>query len=141
MPVETLDSKRIEEILSKTQDGALGIGGALGTIDADGKPYVVPMGFKYVDDRIYMFCDKVGDKVRNMRRNPYVCFEVILREYGRKSSVIARGRVEEFKDDPTIIKVWGEPILKLMRAYSPGGAYFKITPEKLTGKSYTSRKT
>ncbi len=138
MPREDLDEKLIDELLSKAQDGSLGTGGALGTVDLEGNPYVVPMGFKYMDGAIYMFCDYVGEKVRNIRGNPHVCLAVTHRAPGRTSSVVLRGKAEEFKDDGVVRKIWGENSLRLMRKHSPKGVYFKIKPEKISGKSYFS---
>ncbi len=136
MPREDLDIKKMDEILSKAQDGALGTGGALGTVDKTGNPYVVPMGFKYAQGMIYLFCDYIGEKVRNIRGNPNVCLAVTHREEGRTSSVILRGKAKEFKEDAVVRKVWGEKSLKLMQKHSPRGVYFKIKPEKISGKAY-----
>lgn len=136
MPREDLDRENMDKILSKAQDGTLGTGGALGTMDKEGNPYVVPMGFKYTQGTIYLFCDYVGEKVRNIRGNPYVCLAVTHREPGRTSSVIVRGKAKEFKDETLVRRVWGEKSLKLMRKHSPRGVYFKIKPEKISGKAY-----
>lgn len=136
MPREDLDRKHMDEILLKAQDGALGIGGALGTVDNEGNPYVVPMGFKYAQGTIYLFCDYIGEKVINIRGKPSICLTVTHKEPGRTSSVILRGKAQEFKDEAIVRKVWGEKSLKLMRKHSPRGVYFKIKPEKISGKSY-----
>ena len=142
MPIENLDRKSIDELLLKVGNGALGTG------DSEGNPYVVPMGFNYVEGAIYMFYDfDRGEKLENMRRNPNVCFEVtyveppnsVLRsERSRKlSSVIVRGKAEEVVDETEKIKVWGEASLKRMREVRPKGVYYKIKLEKITGKSFT----
>ncbi len=59
----------IEEVLRESQVGRLGTA-------VDGRPYVVPMNFVYTDGRIILHTHRDGKKVRDIRRNPRVCFEV-----------------------------------------------------------------
>ncbi len=143
MQIGDLDRKNIDELLSKVEHGDLG------TVDNEGKPYVVPVSFKYVDRAIYMFFDfeDRGEKVKNLRENRHVCFTVsaidppdsILRSIrSRKlSSVIARGKIEKVTDEAEKIKVYGEAFVKRLRKIRPKGVYCRIKPEKITGRSYT----
>jgi len=59
----------LEEILRENQVGRLGTA-------VDGRPYVVPMNFVYINDRIILHTPRDGKKVRDIQRNPRVCFEV-----------------------------------------------------------------
>jgi len=59
----------LEEILRENQVGRLGTA-------VDGRPYVVPMNFVYTNDRIILHTHRDGKKVKDVQRNPRVCFEV-----------------------------------------------------------------
>jgi len=84
----------LEEILRENQVGRLGTA-------VDGRPYVVPMNYVYTNDRIILHTHRDGKKVKDIQRNPLVCFEVdsgdIMKgddpcEYSwRYRSVIANG--------------------------------------------------
>lgn len=50
--------------------------GHLGTIDAKGFPYITPVHFVYLDDKIYIHGLAKGEKVANIRDNAKVCFQV-----------------------------------------------------------------
>jgi nitroimidazol reductase NimA-like FMN-containing flavoprotein (pyridoxamine 5'-phosphate oxidase superfamily) len=72
--------------------------GHLGCI-ADGWPYVVPINYVYEDGSIYANGSE-GMKLRAMRENPLVCFEVEqIRGVANWKSVIAQGRFEELLHD------------------------------------------
>lgn len=81
----------------------------LGLCDGD-IPYVVPLCYGHVDNRLYIHCAPEGRKIEILRRNNNVCFEIdndqgvvkSLRhcEYGvRYRSVIGWGKAY-FVDDP-----------------------------------------
>jgi nitroimidazol reductase NimA-like FMN-containing flavoprotein (pyridoxamine 5'-phosphate oxidase superfamily) len=59
----------LEEILRENQVGRLGTA-------VDGRPYVVPMNFVYTNGRIILHTHRDGKKVKDVQRNPRVCFEV-----------------------------------------------------------------
>ena len=70
---------------------------ALGTIDKEGFPHVVAMGYRYKDGVIYMTSYGKAQKVVNAQRNPKVSVMVIwVNRMGlarRKSAVVsARSR-------------------------------------------------
>jgi nitroimidazol reductase NimA-like FMN-containing flavoprotein (pyridoxamine 5'-phosphate oxidase superfamily) len=50
--------------------------GRVASIDKDGYPQVIPMNFVYFNNAVYMHSHPFGEKLDNMRRNPYVGFEV-----------------------------------------------------------------
>lgn len=59
----------IEEIFRQNDVGRLATA-------VDGEPYIVPMNFAYISDNIYLHTHKNGKKIKNIQRNPKVCFEV-----------------------------------------------------------------
>lgn len=65
-----IDSKsEIEEIFKKAKVGRLGM-------CLNNKPYIIPIAFVYYKDKIYFHSANRGRKIRIMKMNPYVCFEV-----------------------------------------------------------------
>jgi nitroimidazol reductase NimA-like FMN-containing flavoprotein (pyridoxamine 5'-phosphate oxidase superfamily) len=84
----TLDQARIEELLHEETVGHLGCSDATRT-------YVVPTSYAYDGESVYAHSYD-GLKLRMMRDNPQVCFQVERREgIGNWRSVIAWGRYEE----------------------------------------------
>lgn len=59
----------IEEIFRQNQVGRLGL-------VKNNEPYVVPMNFAYMKDRIYLHSHKDGTKMSIIKENPRACFEV-----------------------------------------------------------------
>ena len=87
-----LDAKEIDEVLRSE------ILGRIGCV-ADGWPYVVPVTYVYEGDFIYGHSAE-GMKVRAMRENPLVCFEVErLRSMTNWRTVVVRGRFEQLGSD------------------------------------------
>jgi nitroimidazol reductase NimA-like FMN-containing flavoprotein (pyridoxamine 5'-phosphate oxidase superfamily) len=128
---EITDKVVIEEILRQNEVGRLATA-------VDGEPYVVPMNFAYVRDKIYLHTHWNGKKIKDIQRNPKVCFEVDSGEIvtGENPcdyswmyrSVIAHGKAR-------IIKSKDER-LKALRIISEKYSFGKgklITPE-LMGK-------
>ncbi len=65
---------------------------ALATIDKDGFPHVVAMGYRYKDGIIYMTSYGKAQKVLNARRNPKVGVMVEVGErYSEYRGVMIRG--------------------------------------------------
>jgi nitroimidazol reductase NimA-like FMN-containing flavoprotein (pyridoxamine 5'-phosphate oxidase superfamily) len=83
-----LSPEEIEEVLRSEITGRIGC-------HADGRTYVVPITYGY--QRSYVYCHSPeGLKLRMMRKNPVVCFEVDrVEDLGNWRSVIATGRFEE----------------------------------------------
>lgn len=87
-PIAELSPAEVEELLRAQVVGRIGC-------HADGSTYVVPVIYAYDDGAVYV-ASLEGRKVRMMRQNPSVCFEVD--EYERPGSwrsVIAQGAFEE----------------------------------------------
>jgi len=68
----------MEQLLREEEVGYLGL-------SLDGKPYVVPLNYHYVDGKVLFHCGLTGRKLDYLKGNPHVCFTV-----GRQS-----GRVRE----------------------------------------------
>ena len=59
----------MEAILREEVVGYLGL-------SLDGRPYVVPLNYAYVEGKIYFHCALTGTKLDYIRANPRVCFTV-----------------------------------------------------------------
>ncbi len=88
----TLNDTQIENLLSSQIIGRLAC--------TDGKqPYVVPVTFKYDGKYIYGQTNK-GRKLKILRKNPNVCFEVDrMTDMRNWESVIVYGKFEELGKD------------------------------------------
>jgi NAD(P)-dependent dehydrogenase (short-subunit alcohol dehydrogenase family)/nitroimidazol reductase NimA-like FMN-containing flavoprotein (pyridoxamine 5'-phosphate oxidase superfamily) len=67
---EVTDPGEIQRILAATPIGRLA------TTGADGYPYITPVNFVHYQDCIYFHCAPQGEKLRNLERDPRVCFTV-----------------------------------------------------------------
>jgi nitroimidazol reductase NimA-like FMN-containing flavoprotein (pyridoxamine 5'-phosphate oxidase superfamily) len=77
---------------------------ALATIDKEGFPHVVAMGYRYKDGVIYMTSYGKAQKVVNVRRNPKVSMMVEVGErYADFRGVMIRGYCEII-EDPQVVK-------------------------------------
>jgi hypothetical protein len=59
----------MERLLREEELGYLGL-------SLDGKPYVVPLNYHYVDGKILFHCGPKGKKLDYIKSNPQVCFTV-----------------------------------------------------------------
>ncbi len=50
--------------------------GRLGTINAQGYPYVIPLNYVYDEGRFIFHCAPEGEKLDSIVANPRVCFEI-----------------------------------------------------------------
>ena len=83
-----LTSIEIEDVIHKNVIGRIGC-------QDDGEVYIVPM--LYVYDGKYLYGhSREGQKIRMMRRNPKICFEIDeMRDLANWRSVIIQGQFEE----------------------------------------------
>lgn len=83
-----MNPAQIEEFLASEMVGRLGV------ID-EGRPYVIPISYAYRDGIVYCHSAQ-GRKIRAMRNNPDVCFEIDRAEsLSDWTSVIAYGTFEQ----------------------------------------------
>ncbi len=88
-----LDKNQIEDFLKSEMVGRIGC------CDYSGKVYVVPITYAYNNGYIYGHT-KAGLKIRMMRNNPNVCFEIDqMKDMNNWKSVIVNGTFEELKGD------------------------------------------
>jgi nitroimidazol reductase NimA-like FMN-containing flavoprotein (pyridoxamine 5'-phosphate oxidase superfamily) len=86
-PIAALAEDEVEALLREEVVGRIGC-------HAGGETYVVPIVYAYDGEAVYV-ASREGRKLRMMRENPAVCFEVDRYERGSWRSVIAQGRFEE----------------------------------------------
>lgn len=86
--IAELNDRQIENILSSVLVGRIGC-------HSEGRTYVVPVAFAWHDGYIYAHSNE-GLKVRMMRKNPSVCFQVdAIDSLANWRCVIMQGEFEE----------------------------------------------
>lgn len=89
---------RPAEITRVLRDGTIG---RIGT-NVGGRTYVVPVTYVYDGDSVYGH-STLGQKIRMMRKNPSVCFQVDdIDDMANWRSVIAQGTYEELSGDMAV---------------------------------------
>jgi uncharacterized protein len=87
-----LNKEQIEEVLKENVLGRIGCNDAK-------KTYVVPINYVY-DGRFIIGHSIVGLKIKMMRKNPEVCFEVdAMKSFTNWKSVIVWGTYQELTDE------------------------------------------
>lgn len=83
-----LNNEQIENVLQSQ------VHGMLSCVDGD-KPYIVPLSYAY--DGQFIYCQsKEGKKLRILRKNPNICFQVLIMSgMNNWKSVIVYGIFEE----------------------------------------------
>lgn len=78
------------------------------TVDAEGRPHIVPVFFTYDEGKVYVQTDRRSVKVRNLARNGNVAVAV----YRGEEAVILRGKGKIIADRNDFIKRTQEHIDK-----------------------------
>jgi nitroimidazol reductase NimA-like FMN-containing flavoprotein (pyridoxamine 5'-phosphate oxidase superfamily) len=87
-----LNAKQIDEVLRSEFIGRIGC-------VLQGWPYIVPVTYVYDGENVYAHSGE-GMKLRAMRANPLVCFQVDqIRSMRNWRSVLLRGHFEELRTD------------------------------------------
>jgi nitroimidazol reductase NimA-like FMN-containing flavoprotein (pyridoxamine 5'-phosphate oxidase superfamily) len=132
--IAELDRAEIDDLLRAQVVGRVGC-------HADGLTYVVPVIYAYDGEAFYVYTVD-GQKVRMMRANPRVCFEVDEYERGSWRSAIAQGRYEELEGPAA-----GRALELLRDRFAARGAggrrtaaegtpvAFRIVVDELTGRA------
>jgi PPOX class probable F420-dependent enzyme len=121
---------------------------ALATVDKDGFPHVVAMGFLARDGAIYMTSYAKAQKVLNIRRNPRVGVMIETGDrYENFRGVMIRGHCEIIEDAGQAEAVirdsgrqrarGGVPPQGGALASAPKRVVLKVTPEKVTSWDHT----
>jgi uncharacterized protein len=146
--IGVLKDSEIEELLRTETVGRLGC-------SAGGRVYVVPITYAFADGCVYGH-SSVGMKVRMMRENPHVCFEVDrVISQSNWQSVIAWGTYEELDADeamtgleqllrrlgPLVLGsagLWSDalsaPLVNLAHQISQHGVMYRIRLTERTGR-------
>jgi PPOX class probable F420-dependent enzyme len=110
---------------------------ALATIDPDGFPHVVAMGYFFADGAFYMTSYAKAQKVLNIRRNPKVGLMVETGSaYAELRGVMVRGTCEIIEDTETVRAAMQRRRGEGARAPSggvdsaPKRVLLKVTPHK-----------
>lgn len=90
--IGTLNNEEIEEVLKHNIIGRIGC-------SDEKKMYVVPVSYVY-DGKFIIGHSLAGMKIRMMRKNPDICFEVDeMKSFTSWKSVIIWGRFQELTDE------------------------------------------
>lgn len=114
----TLNAAQIEEVLRSEVVGRIGC-------HAEGRTYVVPITYAYDGQAIYGHSGE-GLKLRMMRQDPQVCFEIDhMDDMANWRSVIAWGRFEELQgpDAERAMRLLMERLAPLMVSETSGPAH------------------
>lgn len=134
---EQLDPQQIDDFLRTQVVGRIGM-------HADGETYVVPVIYVWDGHAVYVQSID-GRKIRMMRKNPQVCFEVDEYERGSWRSVIVDGTFEELhgRDAARVLDLLSERFsggASAGRRPDGGGreaVAFRIRPEAVSGRAVT----
>jgi general stress protein 26 len=117
---------------------------ALATVDQDGFPHVVAMGFYVEDGAFYMTSYAKAQKVLNIRRNPRVGLMVETGgSYAELRGVMVRGSCEIIEDLETVRRVMnhrrGSPQSGRRGSLdsAPKRVVLKVTPRKIASWDHT----
>jgi len=121
--ISTLTDQQIEEVLKENVLGRIGCN--------DGKKtYIVPVNYVY-DGKYIIAHSLAGMKIRMMRKNPDVCFEVDeMKSFTNWKSVIAWGEYQEIKDERDRYYALKLFVDRMMRIKVSATAISPVTPEK-----------
>ena len=114
---------------------------ALATVDKDGFPHVVAMGYLAKDGAIYMTSYGKAQKVLNIRRNPKVGVMIETGQtYADFVGVLLRGTCEIIDDPETVARTMRElggnqakgAAPRAATSSAPKRVVLKITPQKVS---------
>jgi len=151
MCAEEMTKAEIERFLVCARVGRLGV-----TLE-DGTPYIVPLGYAYADGEISFHTCEKGLKMKALRQNANVCFEVdeTLSDASMFKSVIIFGTAEIISDKTKMIP-YLQRLIDKYRVPENFDTYMSklgrdrekelqavriciITPKKITGKKWVMK--
>jgi nitroimidazol reductase NimA-like FMN-containing flavoprotein (pyridoxamine 5'-phosphate oxidase superfamily) len=150
---EFIESRdEMERLLAEENLGYLGL-------SLDGKPYVVPLNYRYHDGRIHFHCALEGKKLDILKANPEVCFSVgrqagDVRDHAGgnpchvdSDSVICYGRarvVETFDEKKAVLNAFNRRFRPAAEDIAPervqGCCAVEIDVAEMTGRRERERK-
>jgi hypothetical protein len=119
MPQKEMTREETEQFLTCARVGRLGL-------IVDRKPYVIPLGYAYSDGEIFFHTCSEGSKVKALKENPHVCFEVdeSLSDASMYKSVVAFGTAEILSDEKVMIP-YLQKLIDKYRVPQPFEEYMK----------------
>jgi uncharacterized protein len=132
MPVKWMTKEKSLRLLNKAKYGRLA------TCGDDEQPYITPVNFVLIDEKIYFHCGFKGHKINNLKANYKVCFEVsrLGKLYVAKHaknfsnrfwSVLVFGKAKQVTNENIKLNI----LKKIMEKYAPGYDYFPLTMEDI----------
>lgn len=93
MSVKEMTREETEQFLTCARVGRLGL-------SVQGTPHIVPVGYAYAKGEIFFHACSEGFKMKALKENPTVCFEVdeALSDASMYKSVVAFGKANILKD-------------------------------------------
>jgi len=150
MPTKEMTLEEIEQSLLNARVGRLGLS------SPDG-PYIVPLGYVYADRKVFFHTCNKGLKMKLLRDNNTVCFEVdeSLSDASMYKSVIVFGKAKIIDDKEGMIP-YLQKLIDKYRVPEPFDDYMNkpgrnrekelaaaricvITPTKITGKKFIAK--
>jgi len=149
--MKPMTKEEIDEFLKKAVTGRLGL-------SVDSQPYIVPLSFVYMDNKIYVhwFKEKGHKKAEMVKQNPNICFEIdeYSRDHLYRKSIIIDGLIKKVEDSElkkNFLKALAEkypyfaeggdhprfviPIIKKgLTLMSSLISVYEIIPEEVTGR-------
>lgn len=128
MPVKWLSREKCLTLIERA------IYGRLATCDKNCQPYITPINFTLLDEKIYFHCGFEGRKIENIQGNPKVCFEI-----SRHGKLYAAVNAKDFSMRYWSILVFGQAsrvvdeqkklvvMNKLMEKYASGYEFVPLT--------------
>jgi nitroimidazol reductase NimA-like FMN-containing flavoprotein (pyridoxamine 5'-phosphate oxidase superfamily) len=151
VPAEEMTDKEIMQFLACARVGRLGV------VLEDGQPYIVPVGFAYADGKVFFHTCNKGLKMKALRRNEDVCFEVdeALSDASMFKSIIMFGKAEVINDEEKMIP-YLQRLIDKYRVPESFDAYMSkpkrnrekdlkavricaVTPKKITGRKWVMK--
>lgn len=128
MPVKWLSREKCLKLLDRASYGRLA------TCDQCCQPYITPINFVLIDEKIYFHGGFEGRKLDNIQANPKICFEISrhgklysaphAKNFSmRYWSILVFGQAAQIADEQKKLLVMN----KLMEKYAPGYEYVPLT--------------
>ncbi len=152
MKTHQLNKPQIESLMNRLQTGCIA------TVSSDNTPYVVPVHFVYLNDKIYVHGLPAGEKISNIKSNANVCFtayemDCLLLDGENKpcdtntkyQSIVAKGIAVLLEDISLKSSILNEIVkkytphlenLKLPENMVKGTAVIELNVTQITGKFY-----
>ncbi len=132
MPVKWLSKQKCLKLLE------VSVYGRLATCDVDHQPYITPLNYILIENKIYFHCGFDGRKIENIKNNQKVCFEISrhgklyaapnTKNFSMRFwSILVFGKVSQVNDENKKLFVMN----RLMEKYASDYDYVPLTLEDM----------